>query len=84
MTLDTKRLEECMWIFFQFFNVDSTYKFHDIPLSELMPFVKKDITNLMLANEEQAQAVLWWMANAYHYIIGDTDDVPQVQFNFQV
>ena len=69
-----------MWIFFKFFTIDPNYEFHHIPVADLLPFLKKDLTNLMLSNELQAQSILEWMSNATHYINGDSDDLPQVEF----
>ena len=79
MTLDKKRLDDCLVIFFQFFPIDVKYKIYDIPLAEILPLLKQDMLKMMTENDEQAQAIVWWISAAYHYIIGDTDEMPPYQ-----
>ena len=79
MTLDKKRLDDCLAIFFQFFPIDTKFKIHDIPLGEILPLLKQDVVNMMTDNPEQAQAIIWWISEAYYYMIGDTDTMPPYQ-----
>jgi len=82
MTLNTERLNECMWIFTQFFTFGENDKIADIPINEIMPLLKKDLVDAMMRNEEKAQSIFWWLSNAYDYIIGDTDVLPSVEIEY--
>ena len=82
MPLQKERLRECMKIFFLFFNIPKNYEYKSIPITDIMPFLEDDIGSMMLQNDEQSEAILWWLSQAYYYIIGDIDEMPLYELDY--
>lgn len=83
MTLDPNRLREVLSIFFQFFDFPDDFEWKTIPIKDILPLLEKDIGDFMLQNENQSQAIFWWLSESYHYIIGDTNDKPAFEIEYK-
>ena len=71
-----------MRILFLFFNFPENFVYQKVPINDVMPFLEEDLGSMMLENDEQAEAILWWLSQAYYYIIGDIDSIPSYELDY--
>ena len=84
MTLYSERVQEVLEIFFQLLSIDSQYRYKGIPVKDILPFLKKDIFNLIEQKPLEAESLLDWFANSVFYMRGDTDEIPHVDIELRL
>ncbi len=84
MTLNPDRVRECLWLLRELIHVDKKYKWNNLPLADILPFLEKDLARAIIGNDEQAEATLSWLASAIFYMRGDTDELPRIELVFTI
>ena len=82
--LDPERVKECAWIFFKLLEIDPKFTWNSIPLSDVMPFLEKDLVRHIIQQGDKSEAVLDWMADSVFYMRGDTDDLPAIDIQWKI
>lgn len=82
--LDETRVKDCVWMFFEIIKVDSKYQWNGIPIADVMPFLRKDLTRYIIEAGDKSEAALSWLADAVFYMRGDTDDMPAIDLQWDI
>ena len=82
--IDPQRVRDCMPIFFSLLKVDPKFTWNAIPISDILPFLEKDLCRHIIEQGDKAEAVLNWIADFVFYVRGDTDDMPQLDYQLEL
>ncbi len=78
------RVKTCVWMFFEILSVDPKYKWNSIPIADVLPFLKKDLTRYIIESGDKSEAALSWLASSVFYMRGDTDDLPAIDLEWNL
>lgn len=79
MTLQADRVREVMMILRHIINIDKKYKWHNLPLADILPELERDLARAITHNDEKSEMILSFIASAIFYMKGDIDELPHIE-----
>ena len=82
--IDWARAQEVFQTLQDILNVSDEYKMQGAPVKAWLTPIRKDLSEAMKKNPDQAEAILDWFAEAFFYMRGDSDDLPRVDIQWTI